>query len=78
MSEDIKMNDKIKRLFGIGDDGNPVGNRGELVMKRLTNGTTTGGEARTLAKEILDKYGIDLIQEARLRQLSMELVGDTR
>jgi len=78
MSEDIVMNEKIKRLFGIGDDGQPVGNRGELVMKRLTNGTTTGGEARTLAKEILDKYGIDLIQEARLRQLSMELVGDTR
>lgn len=78
MSEDIQMNEKIKRLFGIGDDGNPVWNRGELVMKRLTNGTTTGGEARALAKEILDKYWIDLVQEARLRQLSMELVGDTR
>jgi hypothetical protein len=24
MSEDIDLNDRMKRLFGIGDDGNPV------------------------------------------------------
>lgn len=43
-------------------------------MKRLANGTTTGGEARKLALEIKNRYGIDLIKEARLRQMAMDLV----
>lgn len=43
-------------------------------MKRLANGTTTGGEARILAKQIYDRYGIDLVKEARLRQMAMDLV----
>ena len=47
-------------------------------MKRLANGTTTSGEARALALKIKDKYGIDLIKEARLRQMAMDLVGDER
>lgn len=78
MSDDIKLSNEIKRIFGIDDMGNPVGNRGELVMKRLANGTTTGGEARTIAKQIFDRYWIDLIKEARLRQMAMELVWDDR
>lgn len=78
LAEDIKMKDDIQRLFGIDDSGNTVGNRGELLMKRLTSGTTTGGEARNLAVKIMDKYGVDLIQEARLRQIAMELVDDPR
>lgn len=78
MSEDMKMSQDMKRLFWIGDDGMPVWNKWELIMKRLTNWTTTWGEARILAEKILKKYGIDLIKEARLRQLSMELVWDTR
>lgn len=43
-------------------------------MKRLANGTTTSGEARALAKLIKEKFGFDLIREARLRQASMEIV----
>ena len=43
-------------------------------MKRLTNGTTTGGEARILAEKIRKEYGVDLIQESRLRQMAMDLV----
>ena len=78
LAEDIKLKDDIQRLFGIADDGKLVGNRGELVMKRLTSGTTTGGESRNLAMKIMDKYGVDLIQEARLRQIAMDLVGDAR
>ncbi len=78
MSEDIKLSNEIKRVFGIDDAGNPVWNRGEMVMKRLANGTTTGGEARILAKQIFDRYGIDLIKEARLRQIAMDLVWDSR
>lgn len=78
MSEDMQMSQDIKRLFWIGDDGMPVWNKWELIMKRLTNWTTTGWEARILAEKILKKYWIDLIKEARLRQLSMELVWDTR
>lgn len=78
MSEDIKLSNEIKRVFGIDDAGNPVWNRGEMVMKRLANGTTTGGEARTLAKQIFDRYWIDLIKEARLRQMAMDLVWDSR
>lgn len=78
MSEDIKLSNDIKRVFGIDDAGNPVWNRGEMVMKRLANGTTTGGEARLLAKQIFDRYGIDLVKEARLRQMAMDLVWDAR
>lgn len=78
LADDIKLKDDIQRLFGIADDGKLVGNRGELVMKRLTSGTTTGGESRNLAMKIMDKYGVDLIQEARLRQIAMDLVGDAR
>ena len=43
-------------------------------MKRLVNGTTTGGKARDIAKKIYDRYGIDLVKEARLRQMAMDLV----
>ena len=78
MSEDMQMSHDIKKLFWIWDDGMPVWNKWELIMKRLTNWTTTWGEARILAEKILKKYWIDLIKEARLRQLSMELVWDTR
>ena len=78
MSEDIKLSNEVKRVFGIDNAGNPVWNRGELVMKRLANWTTTSGEARTLAKQIFDRYGIDLIKEARLRQMAMDLVWDAR
>tara|TARA_R110000868_G_scaffold8894_4_gene45229 strand:+ start:378 stop:542 length:165 start_codon:yes stop_codon:yes gene_type:complete len=49
-----------------------------MVMKRLSTGTTTGGEARELALRIKEKYGVDLIKESRLRQMAMELVGDDR
>lgn len=78
MSDDIKLSNEVKRVFWIDDMWNPVWNRGELVMKRLANGTTTGGEARTLAKQIFDRYGIDLVKEARLRQMAMDLVWDDR
>lgn len=78
MSEDIKLSNEIKRVFGIDDNGVPVGNRGEMVMKRLVNWTTTGGEAREIAKQIFDRYWIDLVKEARLRQLAMDLVWDDR
>lgn len=74
MSDDIQLQSRIKQVFGIDDFGNAVGNRGELVMKRLANGTTTSGEARKLALEIKERYGIDLIKEARLRQMAMDLV----
>ena len=78
MSEDIKLSNEIKRLFWIDDNWNPIWNRWELVMKRLANGTTTGWEARILAKQIYDRYWIDLIKEARLRQMAMDLVWDAR
>ena len=78
MSEDIQMKENIQKLFGIDDNGNLAWNRGELTLKRLTSWTTTGGEARRLAKQIKEKYGIDMVQEARLRQMSMELVWDPR
>ncbi len=74
MSSDIQLKNRIQEVFGIDDMGNPVGNRGEMIMKRLANGTTTSGEARKLALEIKDRYGIDLIKEARLRQMAMDLV----
>lgn len=78
MEEEIKMKQDIKRVFGIDDKGNPVRNIGEWAMKRLANGTTTSGEARALAKLIKEKFGFDLIREARLRQASMEIVWDPR
>jgi|GEM_PF-6530865 hypothetical protein len=47
-------------------------------MKRLSNGTTTSGEARNLALKIQERTGVDLIKESRLAQLSMDIVGDIR
>lgn len=78
MSEDIKLSDDIKRLFGIDEAGNQVWNRGELLMKRILSGTTTGWEARNLAERILKRYGIDFTRQARLRQLAMDIVWDDR
>jgi hypothetical protein len=78
MSEDIKLSDDMRRLFWIDDQGNQVWNRGELLMKRILNGPTTGWEAKKLADQILKKYWIDFTRQARLRQLAMDLVWDDR
>ncbi len=43
-------------------------------MKRISNGTTTSGEVRDLALKIQERTGIDLIKEARLAQMSMDIV----
>lgn len=77
MSEDIKTKQNLEKLFGIQWD-NLSWNRWELAMKRLANWTTTSGEARRIAIQIKDATGIDLIKEARLRQLAMDIVGDQR
>ena len=77
MSDDIKLQKELDRIFKPSDlDG--VTNRGELAMKRISNGTTTSGEVRDLALKIQERTGIDLIKEARLAQMSMDIVGDTR
>lgn len=77
MSDDIKLQKEIERIFKPSStDG--VTNRGELAMKRISNGTTTSGEVRDLALKIQERTGIDLIKEARLAQMSMDIVGDTR
>ncbi len=77
MSDDIKLEQELKRIFKpMGAD--EVSNRGELAMKRLSNGTTTSGEARNLALKIQERTGVDLIKESRLAQLSMDIVGDIR
>lgn len=78
MSSDIKLKEQIKEMFWIDDAWNTIWNKWEMVMKRLTSWTTTGWKARELAIEIKNRYGIDLIKEARLRQMAMDLVGDDR
>ena len=77
MSDDIKLQKELDRIFKPSDI-NGVTNRGELAMKRISNGTTTSGEVRDLALKIQERTGIDLIKEARLAQMSMDIVGDTR
>jgi len=73
MSDDIKLQKELDRIFKPSDiDG--VTNRGELAMKRISNGTTTSGKVRDLAIKIQERTGIDLIKEARLAQMSMDIV----
>ena len=77
MSDDIKLQKELDTIFKSSDlDG--VTNRGELAMKRISNGTTTSGEVRDLALKIQERTGVDLIKESRLAQLSMDIVGDIR
>lgn len=72
MSDDIKLQKELDRIFKPSDiDG--VTNRGELAMKRISNGTTTSGEVRDLAIKIQERTGVDLIKESRLAQLSMDI-----
>ena len=77
MSDDIKLQKELDRIFKPSDiDG--VTNRGELAMKRISNGTTTSGEVRDLAIKIQERTGVDLIKESRLAQLSMDIAWDIR
>ncbi len=76
MSEDIRLKSELNRVFKAWLD--EVGNRWELAMKRLAKWTTTSSEARNLAIKVLERTWIDLIKEARLRQLVMDLVWDKR
>lgn len=77
MSEDIRLERDLERIFKPSANDEAT-NRGELAMKRLAKGTTTSGEPRNLALKIQKRTGIDLIKTARLGQLSMDIVGDTR
>lgn len=76
MSEDIKLRQSLNKIFKAWEW--EVGNRWELAMKRLASGTTTSSDVRSLALKVKEKTGIDLIKEARLRQLAMDIVWDDR
>lgn len=71
---DINLSDDLKRVFRV----DWTSNRWELAMKRLVAWTTTSWDARKLAIAIKERTWIDLIKEARLRQLTMEMVWDIR
>lgn len=77
MAQDIKIKNELVRIFKASSWEEAL-NRWELAMKRLANGTTTSAEARQLALLVKEKTWIDLIKEARLRQLAMDLVDDKR
>lgn len=74
MFDDIKLKDNIDRVFQVSNEGN----RWELAMKRLVTWTTTTWDARRVAMDIEKRTWIDLINEARLRHLSMKLNWDTK
>lgn len=76
MSWDIKLKYDLDKVFKAWLD--EVGNRWELAMKRLAKWTTTSSDVRNLALKIKERTWIDLIKEARLRQLVMDLAWDNR
>lgn len=76
MAQDIKLKNDLDSVFKAWAD--EIGNRWELAMKRIASGTTTSSDVRNLALKIKERLWIDLIKEARLRQLAMDIVWDTR
>lgn len=76
MSWDIRLMKDLDRVFKAGVW--EIGNKWEMAMKRLVSWTTTSWEARNLALKIKDRLWIDLIQEARLRKIAMDISWDTR
>lgn len=76
MARDIKLKADLDETFKAWLD--EVWNRWELAMKRLAKWTTTSSDVRNLALKIKEITWIDLIKEARLRQLVMDLVWDKR
>lgn len=77
MAQDIRIKNELVKIFKASSWEEAL-NRWELAMKRLANWTTTSAEARQLALLVKERTWIDLIKEARLRQLAMDLVDDTR
>lgn len=74
MSEDIGLRQSLDRVFKVTWEGN----RWELAMKRLVAWTTTSWDVKSIALAVKEKLGIDLIKEARMRQLAMQLAWDNR
>lgn len=77
MAEDIKLKQWLEKLFGDMWEW-LVGNRWELAIKRLAKWTTTSADVRNIALKIKERTWIDLIKEARLAQLAMDLVDDPK
>lgn len=75
LSDDIVTKNELERIF---QPSEWVTNRWEMAMKRLSSWTTTGSEVKRIAKIIKDRTGVDLINEARVRQLTMDIVWDER
>ena len=76
MAQDIRLKNDLDSVFKAWAD--EIGNRWELAMKRIASGTTTSSDVRNLALKIKERLWIDLIKEARIRQLAMDIVWDTR